>query len=732
MARKKKKPVRRTISLSKTHIAIILLVVSLLYFFALFFAKWSPILEIAKKIFAVVMWAQGIHVLFGLCFLAAIWLFAKDGMLRTTIKQWVLAGVLFSAFLNFPLLTASEWWLLDTTQCIKYGWYISRPVLWILQQVFGADNSWAIKIIIVVMTLALFVRVFISRNMTLPSIPKLSVTPGASTPASKTKQIAKKVKEVVEEYEDEEEYEEENTIVAKKWSVEKAWSVVSLLKSTIKDKVEKKIQEKETQKIINFPKDKPTFDISLLQAWNTSGYIVDESYLMEKATALQSKLEEFSIPVDIKWFNVWPSVVQIKISPQQWIKISSIESYQKDLTLALKTKSLRILAPIPGTDVVGIEIPNPQPQLIRLRQIMSMNGFKEAIHKNLTNLVLWMWIDGKPIRQPLEKMPHLLVAWATGSGKSIAVNTFILSLIYQNSPSELKFLMIDPKQVELGMYDGIPYLLAPVETVPDKALKILKWWVAEMEKRYGQLKEKRVKNLDEYNAKVTWEEALPRIVVIIDELADLMMNRNTKKDTELCITRIAQKARAVGIHLIVATQRPSVDVVTGLIKANIPTRIALSVVSQIDSRTILDVKWAEELLGKWDMLFMDPSNNIPIRIQWPLVTTEETDEVVMAIKAKYMDGISENDIYNQELMGILSGKNVWSGLAGGFSGGDGNDDELVQQAIEIIKQTKKASATLFQRKLWVWFARAARIMDILEDQGMIWPQDWAKPREIYI
>jgi DNA segregation ATPase FtsK/SpoIIIE, S-DNA-T family len=324
----------------------------------------------------------------------------------------------------------------------------------------------------------------------------------------------------------------------------------------------------------------------------------------------------------------------------------------------------------------------------------------------------------------------LLVAGATWSGKSVAINTFILSLIYQNSPSELKFLMIDPKQVELGMYDGIPYLLAPVETVPDKALKILKWAVNEMERRYWLLKEKRVKNLDEFNAKVTWDESLPRIVVIIDELADLMMNRNTKKDTEMCITRIAQKARAIWIHLIVATQRPSVDVVTGLIKANIPTRIAFSVVSQIDSRTILDIKWAEELLGKWDMLYMDPANNVPIRMQAPLITTEETDEVVAAIKEKYMKWLTENDIYNQEIMNILAGKNVWSGMAYSWDGG--NDDELVQQAIEIIKQSKKASATLFQRKLGVWFARAARIMDILEDQWMIWPQDGAKPRDIYI
>jgi DNA segregation ATPase FtsK/SpoIIIE, S-DNA-T family len=726
MAAKRRKPkkARWTIAFSRKQIWAVLIVLSVLYFFALFFAQGSPLLSVAKKIFAIIMGAQGMHVLFAICLLAWIGLLVKDGMLRTTIKQWILASVLVSSLLNFPLLAVDQS-LLDTAQCVRYGGYMSWPLLRVLQHIFGVNNSGAIKIIIVMMALWLLVRIFRSWNMSFPTLPKLKVTP---SPAN-AKPVAKKAKISYNSNDDEEDIPPPKKAGTK----ETSGSFTALLKSSLKDKVEKKLQEKEPKKVISFPKDKPTYNIALLEGWSAASFSADESYLMQKATALQSKLEEFSIPVDIKWFNVWPSVVQIKIAPQQWIKISSIESYQKDLTLALKTKSLRILAPIPGTDVVGIEIPNPQPQLIRLRQIMWTAGFSEAVNKNLTNLVLGIGIDGRPIRKALETMPHLLVAGATWSGKSVAVNTFILSLIYQNSPSELKFLMIDPKQVELGMYDGIPYLLAPVETVPDKALKILKWAVVEMERRYSLLKDSRVKKLDEYNAKVAASDSLPRIVVIIDELADLMMNRNTKKDTELCITRIAQKARAVGIHLIVATQRPSVDVVTGLIKANIPTRIAFSVVSQIDSRTILDTKWAEDLLGRWDMLFMDPSNNVPIRIQWPLVTTEETDEVVNAIKKKYMNGLSENDIYNPELMAILAGKNVWSGAGMWYSGGDnGNDEELVQQAIELIKQSKKASATLFQRKLWVWFARAARIMDILEDQWIIGPQDWAKPRDIYI
>ncbi len=723
MAARKKKPVkkpRHTIALSRKQFGVLLISIWALYFFALVFAQGSPLVELAKKVFAIVMGNQGMHMLFALCILWGIGVLVREWMVKTTIKQWVFAAILVSAILNFPLLSPDNS-LLDTEQCIRYGWYISWPILWLLQHVFGTANPGAIKIIIMAMTLGLFARIFWSWNMTLPALPKFTVRWREEEPVAKAKP-ARKPRVV---YEEEDEEEEELPSKA-----DKTGSMMSLLKTSLKDKVEKKLQEKEARKVISFPKDKPTFTITLLEWAGAASFSADETYLMQKATALQNKLEEFSIPVDIKWFNVWPSVVQIKIAPRQGIKISSIESYQKDLTLALKTKSLRILAPIPGTDVVGIEIPNPQPELIRLRQIMGTAWFSEAVNKNLTNLVLGIGIDGKPVWKPLEDMPHLLVAGATGSGKSIAVNTFILSLIYQNSPSELKFLMIDPKQVELWMYDGIPYLLAPVETVPDKALKILKWAVAEMERRYGLLKDMKVKKLDEYNNKVDIKDSLPRIVVIIDELADLMMNRNTKKDTEMCITRIAQKARAIGIHLIVATQRPSVDVVTGLIKANIPTRLALSVVSQIDSRTILDTKGAEELLGRWDMLYMDPSNNVPLRMQGPLVTTEEIDGIVAAIKTKYMKWLTEDDIYNQELMGILSGKNVWSGSY--MSDWNGNDDELVQQAIEIVRQNKKASATLFQRKLWVWFARAARIMDILEDQGMIGPQDGAKPREIYI
>lgn len=325
-------------------------------------------------------------------------------------------------------------------------------------------------------------------------------------------------------------------------------------------------------------------------------------------------------------------------------------------------------------------------------------------------------------------MPHLLVAGATWSGKSVWVNGFITSLMYQNTPSELKFIMVDPKQVELGIYEWIPYLLAPIITEPEKAVKVLKRAVKHMNERYKKLKELKVRNIVEYNEKVEEEkDKMYRIVIIIDELADLMMSGN-KKDTENYIARIAQMARAVGMHLILATQRPSVNVITWLIKANIPTRISFWVVSQIDSRTIIDQKWAEDLVGKWDLLYLDPKGKYPIRVQSPFVSTGETEDIVKALREKYMSNLTADDIYHPEIMNIL--ENKW--VAWGMWDVSDADEELIEQAIQIISSSRKASATMLQRKLWVWFPRAARLIDILEERGIIGPQDGARPREIFI
>lgn len=394
--------------------------------------------------------------------------------------------------------------------------------------------------------------------------------------------------------------------------------------------------------------------------------------------------------------------MQIKIKPEEGIKISAIEGLSNDIKLSLKSKSLRIIAPIPGTDMIGIQIPNPKASMVRLGDIISTEEFSMQMKKNSTNLSLGKGIDGSVQVKALESMPHLLVAGATGSGKSVGINDFIVSLMFQNTPAELKFLMVDPKQVELEMYSGLPYLLAPIVYDSGKAIKLLQWTVEEMEKRYSTLKDQRVRNLDEYNQKMDAEgqEKMYRIVFIIDEMADMMLSSSAnRKEVENCINRLAAKARAVGIHLILATQRPSVNVITGLIKANIPTRIAFGVVSEVDSRTILGRKGAEDLVGKGDMLYMDPSTKFPIRIQAPFVSTEEIERVVSQLRNKYMQNLTEEDIYHPEIIAALESK-VETARGVLSSGGEGgNDEDLINQAIQVIAETRKASATLLQRKL---------------------------------
>jgi len=505
-----------------------------------------------------------------------------------------------------------------------------------------------------------------------------------------------------------------------------------LLKEIIKSKVQQKValaeQKSELMKI-HFPSDKPTFDATVLNMSPVDWKSVDNSFLLDKAKELQNKLLEFNVPISIDGFDIWPSIVQVRIRPEAGIKVSAIENLKNDIALSLRAKALRIVSPVPWTDCIWIQIPNPHPQMVYLWDCLLSSTFLSLMKKSSTNLALWQAIDGKHIVKSLENMPHLLIAGTTWSGKSVGVNDFVLSLMYQNSPSELKLLMVDPKQVEMELYSWLPYLLAPIITQPEKALRMLKWAVEEMEVRYRLLKINRVKNVEEYNHKYH-ENSLYRIVIVIDELADLMLSWN-KKDIEICIVRIAQKARAVGMHLIVATQRPSVNVITGLIKANMPTRIAFCVVGQVDSRVILGMKGAEELVGNGDFLYSDSSIKFPLRIQAPYVSTQEIDRIVSGLKAKYMQWVSEHDIYHPDVLSALEGQktfdlDIWLAWMWWSS----SDDELVEQAIGVISQTWKASATLFQRKLNVWFARAARIMDVLEQRWIVWPQDGAKARDV--
>ena len=623
--------------------------------------------------------------------------------------------VIISAVINFPIIDG------DVAKYENFGWYISWPVIAVLQIMFGGKAVATKSFIIILLVLAV-VWILYSLNF---SFPKISLKS-----ENKPKNLSSKYKNT--KYEEDEEEEEETKGKPNFWQTVSR----SLIKSLIKDKLQRKIEEKEHIKerkirpTINFSWEKPTFNHAILETNADQAVTIDETFLMEKAKALQNKLMEFNVPIMIEWFDIGPSIVQIRVKPDEWIKLSTIESLTNDISLSLKSKSVRIIAPIPGTDCIGIQLPNPKPLMVHLADILSTTEFANDMKKSDNNLALGKAIDGSIIIKTLESMPHLLVAWATGSGKSVGVNDFILSLMYQNTPSELKFLMVDPKQVELELYAGLPYLLAPIVFEPEKALKLLKRTEQEMERRYGILKENRVKNIDEYNQKISGWEKMFRIIFVIDELASMMLSK-AKRDVENCITHISAKARAVGIHLIIATQRPSVDVITWLIKANIPTRIAFGTVSEIDSRTILGRKWAETLLGKWDMLYMDPSTKSPIRIQAPFISTEEIEKVVQTLKNKYMGGLTEEDIYNQEIVSLLENKLEAGQQLFGSSNGD-NDDELVERAIQVISTTRKASATLLQRKLGVGFARAARIMDILEEKWIIGPQDGAKPRDIFI
>lgn len=458
---------------------------------------------------------------------------------------------------------------------------------------------------------------------------------------------------------------------------------------------------------------------------DVSSVYPDDALLKRQADIIKEKLSQFWILVEVVSARVWPTVTQFTLKPSEWVKVARILSYKDDLAMALSAKSIRMQAPIPGQPFVWIETPNKNRATVYLKEILTSSAFTNVWDWKL-KLTFGKDVAWNSIVEDLEIMPHLLIAWSTGSWKSVCMNSFLISLLYQNSPKELKFIMIDPKLVELGMYWWIPHLLTPIITEADRALSSLKWAVSEMMRRYTECKDKWYKNLKEYNA--SEEKKMPRIVIVIDELADLMM-REYRKETEAAICRLAQMARAVGIHLLIATQRPSVNVVTWLIKANIPTRISFKLVSWIDSRTIIDSIWAEELLWLWDMLYINSANPVPQRIQWIFVSTKEIQDVTAYIKlAKEPESdeweldINEENKPHHEW--------VWSIDLDAISSATSEDDK-VPEAIEVIRRTGKASATILQRMLSVWYARAAKILDILESKWMIWPANWAKPRDVY-
>ncbi len=454
--------------------------------------------------------------------------------------------------------------------------------------------------------------------------------------------------------------------------------------------------------------------------------VVDQNEIRRKEIEIQEKLLQFKIEVKMEGCKVWPTVIQYRLKPSEGVKLQKIENLKKDLTLALQAKSIRIQAPIPWLGVVGIEVPNDNRQAVGLKEIISSKEFNSP--KNEIPIAIGKDVNGDVVVGDLTKMPHLLVAGQTASGKSVGMNGFLISMLYKFTPSELKLILVDPKRVELSVYNGIPHLLTPVITNPEKAINALKWAVAEMLRRYDLATWVKARNLKEYNDKMSKDKKLPYIVIIIDELADLMMSGN-KKEVEGSVVRIAQMARAVGMHLIVATQRPSVDVITWLIKANIPSRIAFTVASQIDSRTVIDKAGAEDLLGRGDMLYNPTGVMDALRVQGVLVETDEVEAVVNQIKLT-VDPDMMNNLYDES---IVNGKsNLEGSILANYHGEQEESPEIIEKAIQIVKETRKWSTSLIQRKLGLGYARAAKVLDILEELWVVGPANGSKPRDVYV
>ena len=437
------------------------------------------------------------------------------------------------------------------------------------------------------------------------------------------------------------------------------------------------------------------------------------------AAKIKRTLENFGISVEMAETKVGPTVTQYTFKPAEGVKVSRIITLNNDLSLALAAHPIRIEAPIPGQSLVGVEVPNKAKAVVGLREILEDSVFKNRKHNLM--IALGKDVSGTVWIYDITRMPHLLVAGATNSGKSVCLNTIIISLLYQNNPDDLRFIMVDPKRVELPAYNGIPHLLTPVITEVSKTINALKWCLNEMDRRYDLLNKAGKKNIQTYNADKP-EEKLPYIIFIIDELADFMMTSG--KEMEAAIIRLAQMSRAVGIHLILATQRPSVDVITGLIKANVPARIAFSVTSLVDSKTILDMSGAEKLLGQGDMLLTTSELSKPKRIQGAYVSDQEINDIISYIKEKsgeadYLEGVTD--------------RQKVGGVAGvGLDGTHGDEDELMSEAQEIIIKAGKASTSLLQRRLSIGYGRAAKILDMLEEAGIIGPANGSKPREILI
>ena len=512
-------------------------------------------------------------------------------------------------------------------------------------------------------------------------------------------------------------------------------------------KEEKEEKEDKTKAVLNLAHNEVSIEdenyefppIELLKMGQSKSNKTGKKMLADTATRLQKTLYSFGVSAKVENVSVGPAITRYELKPAEGVRVSKIAKLSDDIALNLAAESIRIEAPIPGKQAVGIEIPNTEKQVVHLRDIIDSPKFEDA--ESTLSMGLGKDIAGDEVVADIAKMPHVLIAGSTGSGKSVCINTLIMSILYKAKPSEVKLLMVDPKVVELSVYNGIPHLLIPVVTDPKKAAGALAWAVQEMENRYQLFAKKNVRDLKGYNEVIEAEMKagrseleekydqgkLPKIVIIIDELADLMMVAS--KDVEDAICRLAQKARAAGMHLVIATQRPSVDVITGIIKANVPSRIAFAVSSQVDSRTILDMAGAEKLLGKGDMLFYPIGASKPVRIQGSFVSDKEVENIVDFIKK---DGVSNTEYSQQIIEQIENSMKSDKEKAMELEDGDDDTDPLLTEAIEMVIDMGQASTSMVQRKLKVGYARAGRIIDQMEERGIISGFEGSKPRQVLI
>ena len=542
-----------------------------------------------------------------------------------------------------------------------------------------------------------------------------------------TQTIAEKKKKLISSYLDEDIPDEE---ITEESSVGIDTAISAAKKEATADDSTKNSSEKIPDEEIEIKMEQESYKfppIELLKADVSGNSALAERELEQTAERLVKSLQSFGVETRVVDISRGPTVTRFELQPSAGVKISKITNLADDIALNLATAGVRIEAPIPNKAAVGIEVPNKASNVVHIRDILESSAFTGS--KSKLTIALGKDIGGNAIVGDISKMPHGLIAGATGSGKSVCINSIIMSILYKARPDEVKLIMIDPKVVELGIYNGIPHLLVPVVTNPRKAASTLGWAVSEMEKRYQMFAASNVRDLDGYNKLAEQNEEMvkmPRVVIIIDELADLMMT--APKEVEDSINRIAAKARAAGMHLIIATQRPSVDVVTGVIKANIPTRVAFAVSSQVDSRTILDIAGAEKLLGRGDMLFNPIGSNKPSRVQGCYVGDDEVEAVVDFVKK------GQSSEYDQEVIDEIERQAALDKKDKNISSNDGDDDSdpMFNSAVEVAVENGQISTSMLQRKLKLGYARAARIIDQMHERGIVGPFEGSKPRQVLI